>query len=138
MWQNKIFIEHCAVFSLATSSSIQGHITDATVAIFKYHGVDEVKKWVDDFVFFCTPNPPPIPPDPSQPTFSYCIDLLTVMRRDGDRERTEVPDVRQGLGFSLCVAPPDAYCPRILGMGLEVWTMSSRDNQCRFQTGEHT
>ena len=53
-----------------------------------------------------------------------------VMRRDGDQEHTEVPDVRQGLGFSLCAVPLDAYCPQISDVGLEVWTRSSGDNQC--------
>ena len=62
----------------------------------------------------------------------------SVMRRDRDREHTKVPDVRRGLGFSLCAVPPDAYCPWISGMGSKVRTMSSRDNQCWFQTGEHT
>ena len=61
-----------------------------------------------------------------------------VMRRDGDRERTEVSEVRRGLDFSLCAAPLDAYYPQISGMCSEVRTMSSRDNQCQFQTGEHT
>ena len=51
---------------------------------------------------------------------------------------TKVPEVQRGLGFSLCAAPLDAYCPQILDKGSEVQTMSSRDNQCRFQTEEHT
>ena len=34
-----------------------------------------------------------------------------------DRGCTEVLYFRRGLGFSLCAAPPDVYCPRILGEG---------------------
>ena len=47
-------------------------------------------------------------------------------------------EVWQGLGFSLCAVPLDAYCPQILDVGLEVQMRSSRDNQCQFQTEEHT
>ena len=32
-----------------------------------------------------------------------------------DQGCTEVLYFRRGLGFSLCAAPPDVYCPRILG-----------------------
>ena len=60
------------------------------------------------------------------------------MRWDGDWEHTEVLEVWQGLGFSLCAVPLDTYCPQIVDEGGEVRTMSSRDNQCRFQTEEHT
>ena len=42
------------------------------------------------------------------------------------------------LGFSLCAAPLDTYCPRISDVGLEVWMRSLKDNQCQFQTEEHT
>ena len=35
-------------------------------------------------------------------------------------------------------APLDAYCPWISDMGSEVQMRSLRDNQCRFQTEEHT
>ena len=57
---------------------------------------------------------------------------------DRGRGHTEVPDVWQWLGFSLCAVPLDAYCPQISDKGSEVQTMSSRDNQCWFQTEEHT
>ena len=55
---------------------------------------------------------------------------LYVMSWDGDQGHTKVLDVWQGLGFSLCAVPPDIYCPQILDKGSEVWTRSSRDNQC--------
>lgn len=79
IWQNKIYVEHCAVFGLATSGGIQGHITDAAVAIFKYHGVDEVKKWVDDFVFFCIPTSH-TSSESLDPVFMYHIDLSTILQ----------------------------------------------------------
>ena len=34
-----------------------------------------------------------------------------------DQGCTEVLYFQRGLGFSLCAAPPDAYCPRISGEG---------------------
>ena len=44
-------------------------------------------------------------------SLKYCYELGT------DRGRTEVLYVWRGLGFSLCAAPPDVYCPRISGEG---------------------
>ena len=49
-------------------------------------------------------------------SLKYCYELGT------DRGRTEVLYVWRGLGFSLCAAPPDVYCPQILGEGqTRVW-----------------
>jgi len=55
---------------LFLASNIQGSHADALVAMFKSKTIDEVMKWVDDFVFFCTlidqPNPSPtLMPDQS-------------------------------------------------------------------------
>ena len=44
-------------------------------------------------------------------SLKYCYELGT------DQGRTEVLYFRQGLGFSLCAAPPDVYCPQISGEG---------------------
>ena len=55
MWKGMIWIEHCAVFGLASSSSIQGLSTDATVSILKSNGIINIFKWVDDFAFICVP-----------------------------------------------------------------------------------
>lgn len=79
MWQGMIYVEHCAVFSLATSGGIQGCIADAAVAILKHHGVDEIKKWVDDFVFFHIPISHYTSPDSLHSTFTYRVNLQTIL-----------------------------------------------------------
>ena len=80
MWQGKVYVEHCAVFGLATSGGIQGHIADATVAILKHHGVDDIKKWVDDFVFFRCPTSSTAAPNTPNPIYTYRINLDTILR----------------------------------------------------------
>ena len=42
-------------------------------------------------------------------SLKYCYELGM------DRGRTGVLYVQRGLGFSLCAAPPDVYCPQISG-----------------------
>ena len=44
-------------------------------------------------------------------SLKYCYELGM------DQGRTEVLYFWRGLGFSLCAAPPDVYCPRISGKG---------------------
>ena len=41
---------------LATASSIQGGVVDAMVALLKFHGINPCIKWVDNFIFFRSPN----------------------------------------------------------------------------------
>lgn len=54
-WNSQIFLDHCTAFGAASSPGIFGRVADACVRIFKHHGVQEVIKWVDDFVFWRYP-----------------------------------------------------------------------------------
>ena len=58
MWKGMIWVEHCTVFSLASSGSIQGLSADVAVAILKSKGFKNVLKWLDDFAFICVPAKP--------------------------------------------------------------------------------
>ena len=55
-----------------------------------------------------------------------------------DRGHTKVLYFRQGLGFSATRHLLSLNFGQETDKGLEVWTRSSRDNECRFQTEEHT
>ena len=60
----------------------------------------------------CTPTPILIPLFQgvgARIKVGACYELGT------DQGRTEVLYVWRGLGFSLCAAPPDVYCPQISG-----------------------
>ena len=78
MWLGEIYIKHCAVFSLATSGGIQGTVADAAVAIFLFHGVSRIIKWVNDFVFFCSPITVLTDVD-NGVEYLYRIDLSTIL-----------------------------------------------------------
>ena len=58
MWRQGIYVQHVAIEGLATAGGIQGNVTDACVAILNWHGIKPVVKWVDNFIFFCTPVMP--------------------------------------------------------------------------------
>jgi len=55
MWHNQIYVDHCAMEGFLTAGNIQGSPANALVTIFKVKSIDELLKWVDDFVFFCIP-----------------------------------------------------------------------------------
>ena len=57
MWGKKLYVQHIAIEGLATAGGIQGTIADACVALLKWWGIRLVFKWVDDFIFFCSPSP---------------------------------------------------------------------------------
>jgi hypothetical protein len=52
MWLDKFYVDHCFCFGGSSTPGIFGRIADAVVHIFKRHGVQDILKWVDDFVFF--------------------------------------------------------------------------------------
>ncbi|GBE89308.1 polyprotein [Sparassis crispa] len=56
MWKGLIYMDHCAAFGTSSAPGIFGRIADAAVRIFRHHGVQDVIKWVDDFVFFRYPS----------------------------------------------------------------------------------
>jgi hypothetical protein len=67
MWDNLIYVEHCAVFGLVSAGGIQGAIADALLDILASKGFGLTLKWVDDFVFFRSPLSGSIPSNPSFP-----------------------------------------------------------------------
>jgi hypothetical protein len=64
MWDNCIYVEHCVVFGLAPSSSIQGTIADTLLDVLAANGIAPALKWVDDFMFFHSPMPNSLLADP--------------------------------------------------------------------------
>lgn len=64
-----IYIDHCLAFGCASSCGIFGRPADALVALYKSlpERLDDILKWVDDFVFFRRPS------SPAQP-LSYAYD----------------------------------------------------------------
>jgi hypothetical protein len=44
-------------FSCSSSAGIYGNLADASTDIFRSEGIGPISKWVDDFTFFCIPQP---------------------------------------------------------------------------------
>ena len=78
MWQGSIYIDHCTMGGLSSSSNIQGCPANALITIFKLNSIGPAIKWVDDFVLFCTPSSSFINVK-GAPKHSYTYDLSTVM-----------------------------------------------------------
>jgi len=78
MWHDQIYVDHCTMEGLSMASNIQGSPADALVAIFKAKSIDEVLKWVYNFVFFCIPISQP-DSFPSPPPFQYSYNLSTIL-----------------------------------------------------------
>ena len=55
LWKGGVYVQHIMIEGIATAGSIQGCITDATLAVLKFHEIEPAVKWVDDFVFFSSP-----------------------------------------------------------------------------------
>lgn len=51
---DKFRIDHVISFGFASGPGNAGQVMDATVAILKAEGVDDISKWVDDFMFYRT------------------------------------------------------------------------------------
>ena len=81
MWCKQIYIDHCAMEGLSSASNIQGSPADALITIFKSKSIDEVMKWADDFVFFCTQIDDQIHPLPSRHTNMAMIIINTINNR---------------------------------------------------------
>ena len=56
MWDGLLYLDHCTAFGTASSPGLFGRVADAGVRIFKRHGIQDVIKWVDDFVFWRYPS----------------------------------------------------------------------------------
>jgi len=55
-WNGGIYVQHITIEGLATAGSIQGGVADATVALLNFHGINPCIKWVNNFIFFRSPN----------------------------------------------------------------------------------
>lgn len=54
----QVWIDHAASFGGASSNGLFGRPGDAIVAIFKFNGIPDLLKWVDDYIFFRYPSFP--------------------------------------------------------------------------------
>ncbi|TFY65320.1 hypothetical protein EVJ58_g2059 [Rhodofomes roseus] len=55
MWDEDAYVDHCAAFGAASSNGVFGRPADAIVSIYRFRGVQDLIKWVDDYVFFRYP-----------------------------------------------------------------------------------
>ena len=78
-WENNFYVQHNAIEGLASAGGIQGHVANTCVAILHAHGIHPIFKWVDNFVIFHSPSPPPpcssLSPEPPQ-TYTYGLHQL--------------------------------------------------------------
>ena len=79
MWDNQIWIVHCAVFGLAPSGGIQGTVADALINVLKHHGINVTMKWVNDLIFFHSPSYSPNIFGHNSP-FVYSFNLNTIVK----------------------------------------------------------
>jgi hypothetical protein len=54
-FDGKVYLDHNACFGSGSSHAMLGRCTNAICSIYRYHGIQDVIKWVDDFVFFRYP-----------------------------------------------------------------------------------
>jgi len=74
----QIYIDHCTMEGLSLTGNIQGSPADALVAIFKAKTINEVMKWVDNFIFFHVLIDHPYPSTTLMP-FWYSYNLSTIL-----------------------------------------------------------
>ena len=78
-WENNFYVQHKAIEGLASTGGIQSHVANTCVAILHTLGIHPIFKWVDNFVIFCSPSPPPPhgSPSPEPPqTYAYGLHQL--------------------------------------------------------------
>jgi len=120
MWKGMIWVEHCAIFSLASSGGIQGLPADVAVTILKSKGIKNILKWVDDFAFIHMPAK--LLSQCAMPLFDYDLDtILDITRPLGipwhcvkDKGQDFVPIFEySGFHWDLCshtVSLPEKKC----------------------------
>ncbi len=77
MWKNSIYVQHVAIEGLVMVGGIQGSIADACIELLKSAGIHPVMKWVDDFIFFRSPQPSTFAEGFHTPSFAY--DLSSIL-----------------------------------------------------------
>jgi hypothetical protein len=80
MWDDLIYVEHCAVFGLAPARGIQGAPADALIDILAHEGIAPVLKWVNDFIFFRSPTIS-CSSSCTGPSFTYDLDSILDISR---------------------------------------------------------
>ena len=113
MWNDHIYVQHVAIEGLATAGCIQGTIADVCVELLKGAGIHPVVKWVDGFVFFCSPTTSLSQNAPTPTLFTY--DLDTILNFTSPLGIPWHPILRKGQDFG----PTFAY----IGF---VWDLDSR------------
>ncbi|KAL1944125.1 hypothetical protein VTO73DRAFT_3310 [Trametes versicolor] len=81
MWDDLVYMDHCVAFGGVSSGGIFGRAGDAISRIFKFHGIPDLVKWVDDFAFFRYPSATRL-----DGSFEYTVDesiIFTVAARLG-------------------------------------------------------
>jgi len=56
MWQGLIYVNHCTMEGFFSAGNIQGAPADTLIKILEANSIPIVLKWVDNFIFFCTPK----------------------------------------------------------------------------------
>ena len=56
MWNEKFYIDSCSPFGTMSSFDVFRQIANALVTLYNTRGWKVVKKWVDNFLFFCYPQ----------------------------------------------------------------------------------
>src|ERR1700730_4194253 len=55
-FDGSVYIDHNTCFGSVSSHAMLGRCTNGICTIFKFHGVQDVIKWVNDFMFFRYPT----------------------------------------------------------------------------------
>lgn len=55
-WNDRVHFDNVFSFGATSAPGIFGRLADLLVLLLKHHSVDEIIKWVDDFIFFRFPT----------------------------------------------------------------------------------
>jgi hypothetical protein len=76
-WHGGIYLDHVYCFGTTSAPGIFGRLADAVCKLYKFKLIDDLIKWVDDFVFFRYPS------NTSSP-YSYTYDTSIIWRIAAD------------------------------------------------------
>ena len=77
---------------------LPGTVADALIDVFKFHGIKDAMKWVDDFIFFRSPTGSHI-----SSQFIYNYDLDTVLSISSPLDVPSHPYWVKGSNFAILV-----------------------------------
>jgi hypothetical protein len=125
-WHDGIYLDHVFCFGTTSAPGIFGRLADALCDIYKFKSVDELIKWVDDFVFFRYPSNP-------FPPYLYTYDATIVWQVAADlgwpwapEKHTPFESSFMYIGFlwnltTKTVSLPESKCAKYLSK-LSPWT----------------